>query len=41
MKKLSGLQLEKSADYSSIQNYVWAVTLFQLEKIATSLLGKC
>ena len=41
MKVFSGLQLEKGVNYSSIQNCVWAVTLFQLEKIPTSLLGKC
>ena len=40
MKVLSGLQLE-GVDYSSIQNCVSAVTLFQLEKIPTSLLDKC
>ena len=32
MKVFSGLQLEKGVDYSSIQNCVWVVTLFQLEK---------
>ena len=26
------IQLEKGVDYFSIQNYVWAVTFFQLEK---------
>ena len=41
MKVFSGLQLEEGVDYSSIPNCVRAVTLFQLEKIPTSLLDKC
>ena len=40
MKVFSGLQLETGVDYASIQNCVWAVTLFQLAKIPTSLLYK-
>ena len=38
MKVFSGQQLEKGVDYFSTQNCVWAVTLFQLEKISISLL---
>ena len=40
MKLFLGLQLEKGVDYSSIQNCARAATLFQLEKIPTSLLDK-
>ena len=31
MKVFSGAQLKKGVGYSSIQNYVWVVTVFQLE----------
>ena len=38
MKVFSGLEIEKSVDYSPIQNCMWACNFVSVKKIPTSLL---
>ena len=41
VKVFSGFQFGKGADYSSIQNFVWACHFVSGRKIPTSLQDKC